>query len=413
MRSAGAFRPGTRPEEKLLLCCARSRTGADADRQIRELVQSGIDWGYLLPLARRHGMTPLLSHHLDRLVPDSVPKPYRHWLDEAFRQINRNNLFLTRELLHILDRCHAEGVPALPLKGSVLAVSLYGDVALRQCSDLDLLVCKRDMRRARQALASLGYRPRLPITRGQEHALMHSAHDDVFDRPGIPLRVEIHWRLTPGYFSFPLAPEWLWQRVNHTDLGGRAVPALPPEELLLFLCAHGTKHLWERLLWICDVAELIRVYPDMNWQHVTELARSLGSERMLLLGLHLAHDLLGIHLPEPLHRRACADTRVRALGAYVLTRLFQPAPEPPELLESARFHLQARERARDRARYCLLLVAAPTTGDLACLPLPACLSPWGYYLLRPMRLALKYGWRRLSRVKSWFAWQRRRSVGLP
>ena len=33
---------------------------------------------------------------------------------------------------------------------------------------------------------------------------------------------------------------------------------LAPNDLLLILCVHASWHLWGRLLWICDVAELIR-----------------------------------------------------------------------------------------------------------------------------------------------------------
>jgi len=61
---------------------------------------------------------------------------------------------------------------------------------------------------------------------------------------------------------------------------------------------HGTKHRWERLRWICDVAELIRVREDVKWETLMRVAESLGSRHMLSLGLYLAHDVLGAPLPE-------------------------------------------------------------------------------------------------------------------
>src|SRR3712207_8653927 len=39
---------------------------------------------------------------------------------------------------------------------------------------------------------------------------------------------------------------------------------------LLILCVHGTKHIWGRLSWICDVAELLRTQPDMDWEYVLD-----------------------------------------------------------------------------------------------------------------------------------------------
>jgi hypothetical protein len=57
------------------------------------------------------------------------------------------------------------------------------------------------------------------------------------------------------------------------------VMALVGEDLLLILCAHGAKHLWMALGWICDVAELLRVHRDMNWPDILEEARSRLSAR--------------------------------------------------------------------------------------------------------------------------------------
>jgi hypothetical protein len=66
----------------------------------------------------------------------------------------------------------------------------------------------------------------------------------------------------------------------------------------VILCVHGTKHVWERLGWICDVAELIRAHPAMDWQRVMALAKSSKSLRMVQLGLFLAHTVLQAELPE-------------------------------------------------------------------------------------------------------------------
>ena len=68
--------------------------------------------------------------------------------------------------------------------------------------------------------------------------------------------------------------------------------ALAPEDSLLILCVHANKHQWSRLGWICDIAEMLRSHPDLNWPVVMEQARMLRSERMLLLGLLLARESL-------------------------------------------------------------------------------------------------------------------------
>jgi hypothetical protein len=57
-----------------------------------------------------------------------------------------------------------------------------------------------------------------------------------------------------------LDPKSLWERLEPIDLVGTAVLGLPLEDVLLFLCLHGFKHGWERVGWICDVTELLRVH---------------------------------------------------------------------------------------------------------------------------------------------------------
>jgi len=59
--------------------------------------------------------------------------------------------------------------------------------------------------------------------------------------------VGLHWRLAPDWFFFALDLEQLRPRLKVTSLGGVSVRTLSSEDLLLVLCAHGTKHCWERL----------------------------------------------------------------------------------------------------------------------------------------------------------------------
>src|SRR3989441_7310819 len=176
------------------------------------------------------------------------------------------------------------------------------------------------------------------------------------------------------------------------------------EDLMLVLCAHGTKHRWERLEWICDVAELLRSTPGLDLDGGLERARDLGVHRMVLLALRLARDLLDAPLPDTVARRAQADGGVARLAAQVQSALFRHTPGPPrDRAELSPFHLRAQERWRDRLRYCARVALTPTPGDWAWLRLPDALYPL-YYVVRPIRLAVKYG-ARLIRG----AWESRRS----
>jgi len=68
------------------------------------------------------------------------------------------NLLLTRKTLKDFKLLESNGILAIPFKGPVLASSLYGNLALRTFSDLDILVVKKDIMKAKDVLLSSGLR---------------------------------------------------------------------------------------------------------------------------------------------------------------------------------------------------------------------------------------------------------------
>jgi hypothetical protein len=261
------------------------------------------------------------------------------------------------------------------------------------------MVHRHDVPKAKEVLTPLGYRPQHQLTRAREAALLESRCEYAFTREDGECAVELRWEITE-HFSFPLDAECLWERLEEIPLGGDVVPTLSPEDTLLILCAHGSKHLWERLGWVCDVAELIRVRQDMRWERVMAQAGALGGERMLLLGLFLTNDLLGAALPKEILRRVKADPAVKVLAGRIYELLFRETSGLAGLFKRAYFHplhLKMRERLPDKIRYCVRAATTQTVEDWDLLPLPNFLFPF-YYVLRPIRLTGKYGLRILKRL---------------
>ena len=386
---------GTRLALELLLCCARTQMDAARAERIRALLREELDWDYLLGTAFRHGMLPLLYWHLNAICPEAVPKSSLDSLRDGFYTTAWYNLFLTEELLKLLKLFAAHNIPAVPFKGPALAILVYGNLALRKFGDLDVVVFKRDLLRARDLLISRGYKLTTPLDSGQEVDQLLSnfcilmRHDD-------RVRVDLQWRIKGRSFAFALDTAGLQEHLVAVSLAGTTVLTFSPEDLLIVLCVHGSKHLWERLKWICDVAELIRVHAGMDWERVMEQASRANSERMLALGLYLAHTLLGATLPEQIWRRVQADQVVKSVAAQVHKRLFAEADGLPGDFERFAFYFNTRDGLRGKVKHCFLylrrylcLVMIPSTVEKRLLPLPASLS-FLYYLFRPIRLAVKY-----------------------
>lgn len=378
----------SRAEHELFLLCARSKTDEATAARIRRLAAGGIDFDYLHKLAQRHLVLPLLYQQLSRAAADLVPPTLLEKLKRLFRDNAARNVYHAAELSELVRAFDAHGVEAVPFKGPTLALVAYGSLSLRRFIDLDILVRARDVKRAKEVLVAKGYELSPRLTQAQEAMLLRGQHALQFVREKGLLIVELHWSFVPRRFTAPIEGEEMWSRLGKLRVGDSEVPALSHEDLLLGLCAHGTKHLWERLVWICDVAELLKAGRVADWGYVWRRARECGAERMLLVGLRLAAELLEAPLPEELKERTLADEDVGALAADVRARLFDGTEHRPVgLLDNIRFNLRARARLRDRLRY-YGFVLSPTDGDIAALSLPAPLT-FGYYLVRPFRLLLK------------------------
>jgi hypothetical protein len=108
----------------------------------------------------------------------------------------------------------------------------------------------------------------------------------------------------------------------------------------------------------------------------------------------LAADLRSLELPA-VARALAQDAAVVPLIHAVSARLLQEPGLADGVAERARFHLRARERARDRIRYTARLALTPTVADWAAVPIPVALG-FFHRVLRPIRLVSKFGPRALA-----------------
>src|SRR5262249_56355854 len=112
--------------------------------------------------------------------------------------------------------------------------------------------------------------------------------------------VDLHWRLSGKGELFALSTEKIWSRLEQVTMCGRTVLTLAHDDLALFLAAHGTKEGWRSLIWVCDFAELLRKYQDIDWVAVLDRAHRSHSSRSLLLATDLAPTLFDPPPPPPL-----------------------------------------------------------------------------------------------------------------
>ena len=351
------------------------------------------DWDSLADAAEYHGLAPLLHRAVDTACADLVPEAVANQLRDDYRDSARHNLVLTSQLLTLLSAFQVAGIDVLPLNGPALAERLYPDPVLRPFSDLDILIHKRDVPAALAALTRERYTLAAHQARLTVPTLIRLNCELLFTHERIA-SLDAHWEIGPADYPFRFDTEILWRSPSQLSIAGREVPSLSPPSLLLFLCVHGTKHMWSRLQWLGDVARLSST--SLNWGTVLELASEARCERPLLLGLLLAHELLEAPVPETILERARTMEAVRSAAKQVVERLMSTQPAEPQGWQGTLFNARMAERTWDKVRHCAALLKAPTERELELLSLPESLF-FLYYPLRAARLALRYGWRRTRR----------------
>jgi hypothetical protein len=378
-----------RPELELILCCAHTRLDEAATGRVRVLLRGGLNWPDVVATAFQHHVASFLYENLRLTAEDLVPTV---WLD-SMRQYARESsalaVLLLSELLQIREIFEAEQLPLIPYKGPVLSWLAYRSLTGRTFIDLDFVTKQENIPRATSLLKGAGFSAEFGPQEELAGRSGHAPGQYAFFRDSSRAQVELHTERTLRYFPVPLDFDKMSRRFITVEIAGRKMHTFSVEDTLVMLCVHGTKHFWDRLAWIVDVAELITAQP-VDWEHSLQIAAEMKSTRVFLLGLYLAHELLGAALPQPVLERSQRDASVRWLAEKVRAQFEGNADASPGVIPRSIFRLRSRDSIWQGMRHMLRLTMSPTERDRQTTRLPRFLAPL-YVLLRPWRLLREYG----------------------
>lgn len=364
-------------ENNLFRLCLGLHPSESRLDSIRRTLSPELDWEHIFRFAERQGLVPLLYHQFKRFHFDSIPAEYQERFKNGYRANVARALILSDELLALTEELRSQGIDSLPYKGPLLGAIAFGDPALRCFIDLDIIVRPRDVSKAIQILQARGYHAARKVDARQTQMLIASQHNIQFERDNGHLIVELHWRVAADFFASALSPEYLWDNLESVILNKVQLNSLPFEELLLALCIHGARHMWDRLSQICDIAALIGADRRIDWQRLLAIAKAADVERMLLLGLRLADELTTDALPAEIQQAITSDGAIKRLADRIIARLFldnSPALGPREVF---RYNLLVRKSLSARIRYCLFALS-PADADLETVSLARYLN-FAYY----------------------------------
>jgi hypothetical protein len=359
------------------------------------------DWRVFADACEFHQVVPLIFRRLDSLPEHTVPAGLSAHLRNRFYTISLANYLLANQLVALTSRLEEEDIPVLALKGPAVAMTVYGDLALRQFQDLDLMVHLEHLPNAIKVMVGAGFRM-VPNCRPETRTDRAQLHHATFQAPDQSHFVDLHWQLADDLSrGFSPEVEKVWSHSQTLQLPHGRVSTMCREDLFLVLCYHGGKHRWACLKWLVDVAELLRSADTWNWSRIEEMiANRPGVGASAGLGTLLAHELLGAPVPAVAARILPVTERARRVADAIREEILHShtvAVDPHRTL------LELEERRAARMKYWgtrwFRQVFQVCDKDRAVVQLPEKLE-FLYWYIRLLRLVMKHS--RRAACSLWF-----------
>lgn len=373
-------------ETDLLLLCARPHLDERAVNRLQALLRQDIDWSSVFELADSYRTTPLLALHLRRHADEQLRSDVREALQAHHMESTRHNLALAVEVLRLFELLTANGIGVIPFKGPISAMLAYGDMGMRACGDIDLLVRQADHAATERILEHEGYRVVQRYEEAMQSGLWHEQR---------LMNVDLHWGIPPQRLH--LKYQRFREAMQPVNLLGRPVPTFSRRDTVLVMAINVVKEYWgPSLHQLSDIVALTADYSPADWKATFRRARETGCLRMLAAALLLAHRLLEMPLPAAAPAGLMQHKGIARVADELADHLFPSsgdavAEDPMQLFHHGHAHtyyLTLTDSAWQRTADWLEWAGSPSRADRDFIRLPRRIA-FLYFLIRPLRLLLK------------------------
>lgn len=237
--------------------------------RLKNILSCSLDWDYFIGKAIHHRVVPQLYPNM-RILAAELGDLISQMALEKMREVNHSflgySMTLNEEARKILKALKDEGIEFAPIKGLLLAETVYPERYLRFYRDIDLFFPNLDeMRRAEKEVVELGYDFVLSDARGS----MFSKRKQEFS-----IVCDLHRSASFfNKFQYPDEIEELWTRSSVDNIGGVEVTIMSSEHMLLMLCLHSFYHGSFSLIDFADATHILGKKKSLDWQFISRLLK--------------------------------------------------------------------------------------------------------------------------------------------
>jgi len=295
-------------EDRLLLLCCRKDIGSKDRNKIIEIQRNNIDWDCFLEKARENGISAIVYLKLNEIKKDcpNIPSIIFEELKNDYYLSATKNTLIFEELGKILEAFKKAGLQVIVLKGAALASTVYGNLALRPMSDVDLLVKKEDFLSIDEQLKILGYRPSDMSAHDVDLSSTYLTTLDYRSSAENSPSFHIHWHFVNSTipnesYIKNINIEKIWKDAQKTKIADVESQMMAPHHLLIHLSEHALRvtHSLSKFCFFCDINQVINFYQArLDWEELIKDSFKFNLNRMVYSSLYFTFKFLGTQMPE-------------------------------------------------------------------------------------------------------------------
>jgi len=374
-------------EDELLLYCTRTHIDTTILEKVNLLVKKDLEWDYLIEMASKHKLMPLLYYNLQSLCSKKVPVIILNELKNYFYSNIRKNLLLTLELINILNLLKSNGITAIPYKGPILAILAYDNIGLRKFNDIDIFIEKSDVLKVKQILISNGYRPYFDLHHISDFNYIKTQREYLFiSKNGI--LIEIHWNLQGPILTLPFEPKFLFENLGIVCINNSEISTFTDENLILVLALHIAKHDWVDLSFFVDLSNFIN-NNNIKWDELLKKAAKMNIKRILFINLIISKDLFDMKIPDDVLNQIYSDSIALDISVSIKKSLFVSNNKSLELFKKLNLGIKKRDKLIFGIKDCIKSLFMPSFKEFRSLKFHNNLF-FLYFIYRPLNLLKRY-----------------------
>ena len=239
-------------------------------RAPQEAMLTGMDWAYLLKLAKMHSLVSVVGYAIEKtaVFEQADPEIRKEWR-EAKEKAVRKTLMLDTERAALISEFEKQKIWYMPLKGIILK-DYYPRFGMREMSDNDILFDSQKRMEVKAIFEGRGYKVK---------GFNHSNHDSYEKAPVLYYEMHVDLFHKETYPDLAAKYQNVREILIKDDNNGYGYH-MSNEDYYVFVIAHAYKHYSKGGTGIRTLTDIYvlnhHLGEQLNWDYVNQELASLG-----------------------------------------------------------------------------------------------------------------------------------------